>query len=250
MSSKVSAIITTHNRVNDVVKAIESVKRQSYKDLDIIVVDDASEDETQSVCEDISGIKYIRVEKEDSKGGNHARNIGVLHSHSEYIAFLDDDDQWLPDKVEKQVQMFEENPTLSFVYCDMHVLTGRKFLNYNVHFNVEGDVIAQHLYWKPICTTSAMMTKKNLLLSFGGFDEKVKYWQEYELTLQLIKRGNVGLVHEPLIYYYRNLNDRKRLTNNYDNWLASVDYILDKHRDLFSVLTEEEKKLQKENFYR
>lgn len=250
MQPKVSVIITTHNRCGLLVNAIQSVKRQTYNNIELIVVDDASTDKTRDICKSIDGIKYINIAKSESNGGNHARNVGIINSTGKYVAFLDDDDEWLPDKIEKQVQIFENDPKLSLVYCNMHVITGHKILDYNVAFNIQGDVLSKHQYWKPICTTSAMMVKKDDLISFGMFDENVRYWQEYEVTLQLIRCGNVALSQDILLNYRRDISDVHRLTNNYSNWVDSVKYINNKHKDILSKLNEYEKRQRREYYYR
>lgn len=99
----VSAIITTHNRLELLKRAIESVKKQTYSNIECIVVSDGSSDGTDDYCRTIEGIVFISIPKDESRGGNHARNVGIDASHGEYVAFLDDDDYWLPEKIEKQV---------------------------------------------------------------------------------------------------------------------------------------------------
>lgn len=90
----VSAIITTYNRAELLMRAIESVLRQTYREMEIIVVDDASIDNTREVCGK-SSILYIHILKAESRGGNYARNLGIRAVKGEYCAFLDDDDYWL-----------------------------------------------------------------------------------------------------------------------------------------------------------
>ena len=102
MEPLVSAIITTHNRKKMVGRAIESVLCQTYKNLECIVVDDASDESAESVCKSYP-VHYIYIPKEESTGGNHARNVGIMKAKGKYVAFLDDDDYWLPTKIEKQV---------------------------------------------------------------------------------------------------------------------------------------------------
>lgn len=245
----VSAVITTHNRSEDVIKAIDSVKKQTYGNIQIIVVDDASTDATYSILHRFSGIEYIRIEPNDSKGGNHARNIGIQASCGQYVAFLDDDDQWYDTKIEKQLNLIKSNEKLGMVYCELRMDTGIKLLNYNVAFQSEGDVVNSKLFYKPMCSTSAMLIKKSILDDIGGFDEKVRYWQEYELTLRVIQKCLVGLVKEPLVLYSNSIKDKKKLTNNFNNWMESVNYIWEKHKDLFSKLDETGRKKQMEIFY-
>ena len=90
----VSAIITTHNRAELLTRAIESVLGQTYQEMEVIVVDDASTDNTSDVCAKYP-IKYIYIPEAESQGGNYARNLGIRAAKGEYCAFLDDDDYWL-----------------------------------------------------------------------------------------------------------------------------------------------------------
>lgn len=90
----VSAIITTHNRAELLTRAIESALGQTYREIEVIVVDDASTDNTREVCEKYP-IHYIHIPKAESRGGNYARNLGIRAVKGEYCAFLDDDDYWL-----------------------------------------------------------------------------------------------------------------------------------------------------------
>ena len=104
----VSVVITTHNRIKYLLEAISSVIAQTYRNIELIVVDDASDDETQTTLSNPSYdelLTYIRIDK--SEGGNHARNVGILRSSGKYIALLDDDDTWEPTKIEKQVRLIE-----------------------------------------------------------------------------------------------------------------------------------------------
>ncbi len=115
MKELVSAIITTHNRIDLLPRAIKSVQEQTYPSIELIVVDDASSDGTNEYCHKQS-LQYMHIPKEESKGGNHARNLGVLAAKGEYIAFLDDDDYWLPTKIEKQMDLIKAKDC-ELVYC-------------------------------------------------------------------------------------------------------------------------------------
>src|SRR5581483_7703419 len=104
---KVSVVVSTHNRAELLHAAIASVLSQSFQDFEILVVDDHSQDHTAQVVQRFRDgrIKYLR--HETRRGGAAARNTGIQNSSGEYIAFLDDDDEWLPEKLETQVALFE-----------------------------------------------------------------------------------------------------------------------------------------------
>src|SRR5882724_9402086 len=111
-----SIIIPTHNRPHLLPRAVESA-RAAGTDVEIIVVDDASIDETASVCRELSGIKYIRLERNQGVAG--ARNVGILRSSAEFIAFLDDDDLRLPGSLDLQTAALAATPEAGFVCGSM-----------------------------------------------------------------------------------------------------------------------------------
>ena len=115
----VSVIITTHNRKEMLVKAIESVLGQTYKKLECIVVDDASTDGTREhITEYINNkrILYYYISENESRGGNYARNVGLENASGDVVAFLDDDDEWTKDKIEKQMQAIKASDNIGLVY--------------------------------------------------------------------------------------------------------------------------------------
>ena len=234
----VSAIITTHNRKELLKRAIESVFSQTYKDMECIVVDDASTDGTIELCKSYP-IKYIYIPKEESKGGNYARNIGIKASSGYYCAFLDDDDYWLPEKIEKQVSLIQEKQC-ELVYC------GRKseyiYPNSTIYKDILPDsrlcgdmhkLILLHI----CCTTSTILVLRQALIDVNFFDESLKFWQEYELTIRLAQRQPFYFVNEVLCVYRVNINDTNRLTNKYFEWRKAVKYIHNKHKKLYKNLT-------------
>lgn len=240
MNQLVSVIITTHNRQELLSRAIESVLLQSYQNIECIVVDDASEDGTKEYCESIESINYVRISKDESKGGNYARNLGIKNALGEYIAFLDDDDYWLPEKIEKQINLLIEKQC-SLVFCGRKLEYVKK--NAEIFYRddlpnskYKGDLSTEILM--SICTTtSAIFVKRDMLFEVGLFDENLKFWQEYELSIRLAQKTFFYFVNEPLVVYRVDLNDSQRLTNKFYAWMEAVDYIKGKHHKLYNRLT-------------
>lgn len=237
----VSSIITTHNRLSLLPRAIESVLGQTYNDLECIVVDDASDDGTEEYCLNRKDIRYIRIPKSESKGGNHARNIGIMASCGEYVAFLDDDDYWLPEKIEKQVKVAVQRQS-GFIYCHRLLETENGEVlkmkdNSSQNMYIMGDFHRKILQTCCCCTSSTMLISKYLLVSVGLFDESLLYWQDYELTVRLAQKTNFDCVNEALVVYREADSDPVRLTNKFDGWPESVRYILEKHNRLFSRIS-------------
>ena len=130
MKPLVSAVITTHNRKDLLKRAIDSVFTQTYQPIELIVVDDASDDGTRDEFGANAKFQYIYVPQRESKGGNYARNLGIKASKGKYCAFLDDDDYWLPTKIEKQVQLIEQR-NCDLVYCGRrNELVGKSDVRY------------------------------------------------------------------------------------------------------------------------
>ena len=239
----VSAIITTHNRLSLLKRAIKSVYDQTYPQIELIVVDDGSTDGTEIYCTK-QQFTYIRIPTGQSKGGNYARNLGIKSSKGEYVAFLDDDDAWLPQKISKQVELIEQ------MDCEL-VHGGRRleFVEGNSEYykdqlpsmNHWGDMSRKILLTICTTTTTNILAKREALFEVGLFDESLKFWQEYELTIRLAQRKPFYFVNEPISIYRIDFNDKQRLTNKYYEWRDTVRLIHTKHKDLYQQLNWKER---------
>lgn len=243
---KVTAVITTHNRCELLKKAIKSVLEQTYIDnMEVLVVDDASDDGTKEYMESINveKLKYIRISKEESKGGCYARNLGIKNATGEYIAFLDDDDEWYPEKTTKQVKILDENPDIGVVVCGMDVEYNMgKLFESNVQNEEKVQDFSKKILYRMPGPTSTLLIRKELLEQINGFDEKLRYWQDYDLMVRLCQICKVGFNNENLILYRVNIGDKNRITNGIDGWFETIDYINEKHKNLISKLDKEEMK--------
>lgn len=233
----VTAIITTHNRLDLLKRAIDSVFAQTYNNIELIVVDDASTDGTFKYCMQQS-LRYIFIPQNESRGGNYARNQGILAAKGKYIAFLDDDDCWLPTKIEKQVNLIESKDC-ELVHCGrkLEILTGDtvKYRDILPNSQEYGDMHRKILF--TICTTTTnILVKRQALFEVGLFDENLRFWQEYELTIRLAQRKPFYIVDEVLSVYRIDALDKHRLTNKYWEWKDAVNYIHEKHADLYDKL--------------
>lgn len=233
----VTAIITTHNRLNLLKRAIDSVFAQTYNNIELIVVDDASTDGTSKYCVQ-QPLQYIFISKEESKGGNYARNLGIRAAKGKYVAFLDDDDYWLPTKIEKQVALIESKDC-ELVHCGrkLEIVKGDKVIYRDLLPNPldYGDMHKKILL--TICTTTTnILAKRDALFEVGLFDENLRFWQEYELTIRLAQRKPFYFVNEVLSVYRIDNTDKQRLTNKYYEWEEAVKYIHQKHAALYAKL--------------
>lgn len=242
MSVVVSVIIPTYNRASSVVKAVESVLSQTYKDYEIIVVDDGSCDETEIVLKDFP-IKYYKTK---NLGVSHARNFAVSKSNGEWIAFLDSDDIWLKDKLEKQVNFIQDNPNIYLVHSDeIWIRKGIRVNPHKKHKKGGGDQFIPSLKLCAI-SPSAVMIYKNKFIELGGFNEDYPCCEDYDLWLKFTSLYEVGFIDEYLLEKYGGHEDQ--LSHKYiamDFWrIKSLDWIL-KNRELDSLKRNETLKVLK-----
>jgi glycosyltransferase involved in cell wall biosynthesis len=185
----VSIIIPTYNRPDLLKNAIRSALNQIYKEIEIIVVDDASTANNQSVIDSFDfEIKYHRFET--NQGGNICRNKGVELSNGKYIAFLDDDDVWLQTKLEQQLILMQEND-IDLSYTGKNIITvdenlKEKNRRYSFAKPKFTSLKKSIMYKNFIGTTSSIMIKKDKFLEVGGFDVKMPSLQDYEFYLRFI----------------------------------------------------------------
>lgn len=199
---RLSVIIPTYNRVKLLRKAIESVK-VAGDDSEIIVVDDASSDQTREYCQNLEGIKYIRLEQNQGTAG--ARNAGLAESSAPYIAFLDDDDWRLPDTFHSQISLLEEDKACGLVYGKVLFsnqygeLTGDSTVN---HPCPEGDVLLQ-LLGKNFIPISTVVIRRECIYKVGVFDSSPKMLgiEDWDLWLRISGFYSVQTVNEPVAVY-------------------------------------------------
>ena len=232
---KVSVIITTHNRLELLKRAVESVMNQTYKNLEVIVVDDHSTDGTVEWCLN----NRITLLQSVSKGGNAARNLGIKYASGKYVAFLDDDDYWFENKIEKQIS-YVLSSGCDVVYCGLKketIIDGEiTYENIYPKESNQGDV-SRKILQEIFTVTSALMVRRDLLLNVGMFNEKLDFWQEYELCIRLAQESTFKAVDEILVGYFVNKSDKNRLTNKYKKWKKSVRTIHSVHKNLYSRLS-------------
>jgi len=220
----VSVIIPTYKRAVLVQRAIESVLRQTYRNIEILVVDDESPDDTASVVKAIpdSRIKYIRHGK--NKGLPAVRNTGIRAANGELIAFLDDDDEWREDKLDKQIRAIKD--------CDAVLCTGlSNGYPQRVHRNqrISLDDLRMGSF-----NPSALLAKAYVLRDVL-FDENLKQGEDWDAFIRIAQRYTIGWLAEPLLIY--NDGGHARMTNE-ARYLSGPELekraaMLHKHREFF-----------------
>lgn len=188
MEELVTVVIPTYNRETTIIQSIESVLRQTYKNIEILVCDDFSTDHTvQKVNALIREHKNIRIisRKDKLKGANAARNLGITEAKGEYIAFLDSDDMLLEDSIYNRIKIFREHPDIDMVYGD-YIIEGElaefdKIQDYN-----QRKYLMKEL---SLCGFIAIMVRTNVFSSCALLDTNLKSGQDDGLVLELDKHN-------------------------------------------------------------
>jgi glycosyltransferase involved in cell wall biosynthesis len=193
----VSVIIPTFNRAAFVREAIDSVLGQNYSHLEVIVVDDGSQDDTSAAVREYG--TQVTYMPQPHSGVSAARNRGVAAAHGELIAFLDSDDLWLPQKVTAQVALFGQQPQVQACYTDeIWIRRGVRVNPRQIHAKHAGWIFLPSLS-RCIISPSSIMLRRPLWQRLGGFDETLPACEDYDLWLRLTALVPVALLPERLI---------------------------------------------------
>jgi len=211
---KVSVILPTYNRASFIGRAIQSVLNQTYRDFELIIVDDGSTDDTERVVKSFSDERIYYVKHEVNKGAAAARNTGLKMARGEFIAFQDSDDEWLPYKLQKQVEVFERvHHKVGVVYSNMNIVDeyGKKYLWSPIRFAPEDGIVYDKLLLDLIYLTGktnfrglgidlvTSLIRKDCFCKVGMFDEKLPRWIDMELFLWISKLHYFYCIDEPLV---------------------------------------------------
>jgi len=225
---KVSVVIPTYNSAQFIVETLESVFAQTYKDYEVIVVDDGSTDNTKEVLKPyMSKIRYIYKE---NGGAASARNVGIKNAQGEYIAFLDSDDLWLPEKLEKQVRYFEKHPQIDMVFADC-IRFGEEVSNTPRNYTkrlISNDMFV-NIWWYNIVPTSTVMVRKSCFEKVGLFDEsrELETTEDKEMWLRIAREYKVGYLKEIVTKYRVRTSGYSR--SNIDRAYNSAKLVIDKY---------------------
>ncbi len=228
----VSVIIPAYNGARFLPEAIESVLAQTYKDYEIIVVDDGSTDNTKEILKPyFDKIKYIH---QQNQGAATARNTGIRHSQGEYIAFLDADDVWLPEKLHTQVYYLDNNPEVAMVYSRSFTISG------------DGELISKKSSYKDFPSgeifnilflhsffiyTSTVVVRRRILDTVGLFDESLITSEDRDLWLRIAREFKVSGITKYLCKYRNtdgSLSKNKEIPFNEKRRVIEKNYELSK----------------------
>ncbi len=210
----VSVIIPTRNRKIFLRRALESVFGQTYKNIQIIVVDDASTDGTEDMILSIQRsslqqeLLYIR--NAHPEGGARARNTGIRQAKGEFVSFLDDDDEWLPEKTAIQADFLMHNPEYAGVSCLYYQECG----DASRLSAAKEEVTFQDMLWGNICGSfSFAMTRREQVIYTSGINESLPSSQDWDFWLKMAAIGKIKVIQSPLAIY--NVGNHDRISTRY-----------------------------------
>jgi len=226
----ISVIIPTYNRGKLIVQCIDSVLNQSYPVNEIIVIDDNSTDDTTKRLNKFKE-NVIVLKTEKQSGAQTARNIGIKAAKSDWIAFLDSDDEWLPNKIEKQVS------ALKIVNYDPWTVVHGDCFTRNIYSDKKNNWQLDHLngknVYKQLLSKSntffpAILTSKNALVKINYLDENAPSYHEWDTSIGLAKFCRFIHIEEPLFNYNIHQNS---ISKNSDKSILGYQYIINKFKD-------------------
>ncbi len=244
---EISIILPPYNRAKTLPRAVQSILSQTFTNFELIIVDDGSNDNTTEVVRGFKDnrIKYIKIK--ENKGASAARNIGIKSAKGKYIAFQDSDDEWLPEKLRKQIDIFRKvSSKIGMIYTDMwEIVTKRKKYFYSPHIMpIDGIIYKKALRYfiKNIGLATAVI-KKECFDKIGLFDEELPRYIDLELFIRISKIYQFYHITEPLIKYYKT---PRNISSSFENLIKARKLILQKYSDSIK----KDRKLLAYHFYK
>lgn len=232
VSNTVSIVLPTYNRADLLEASVESILDQSYKDFELIIIDDGSTDDTEGVVRqyDDNRIKYVK--NDENIGATASRNTGIEQSCGEFIAFQNSDDEWDPSKLEKQMKIFDgASSSIGVVYTGMwRVVNGeREYIPSDGIRHKEGDV-QESLIENNFISDQMAVVRKDCLQDVGYLDERLAPLDDWELWLRVSRDYKFLFVDEPLVTAEIQSDSISRST---EDLVRARKLIAQKHSDLF-----------------
>jgi cellulose synthase/poly-beta-1,6-N-acetylglucosamine synthase-like glycosyltransferase len=212
-SPKVSIVIPAYNAMTYLPDTLASVFQQTFSDFEVLLVDDGSTDSIQTWVAQTVSDRRVRLISQPNQGLSAARNTGITHSQSEYIAFLDADDLWHPTKLAQQVQWLDAHPTVGLIYNQTAQIdsagtpTGRVLGS-----EIAGNILPQMLQRNIIDCPSSVLVRRQCFDRVGLFDRTLRSVEDWDMWIRIAAIYPVAVICKPLVYY------RQHPSNMSKNW--------------------------------
>jgi glycosyltransferase involved in cell wall biosynthesis len=230
---KVSVIVPTHNRALALCRAVDSILNQTFRDLEVLIIDDASTDHTADFVADCGDNRVRYFRHDQNRGEGASRNTGLLVARGEYIAFLDDDDVWLADKLAKQVALLDgcaaQVGGIYTGYFRVELESGKKIAT--VLPQERGDVLRALCGGNCIGGPSVVLLRRSCFDRAGRFDEDVVFGLDYDMWIRIAHHYRFEFIREPLVLYSVHNN---RLSANNETMLRGKEAQLARYGAYFA----------------
>jgi glycosyltransferase involved in cell wall biosynthesis len=199
----VTVVIPAYNAGKYIAETIGSVLSQSYRNIEIIVVDDGSSDRTAEIARSYASDPRLSVFTQKNAGVSAARNFGLSLAKGKYIAFLDADDVWLPDNIQHKAAMLEADEGIGLVHSDLAIIDDSSKLTGETMHGEEGDILEGLLEWRgcQVPGPSSILTRTDLIKKLGGFDTALSNSADQDLFIRLSSVARVRRIKKVLLYY-------------------------------------------------
>lgn len=231
----VSAVIPTFNRARDVCIAVGTVVAQTYPadGIEIIVVDDGGKDDTEQALAGAFGAR-VRYLRKENGGVSEARNFGMRAARGAYIALLDDDDEWLPAKIERQVEVLERRPEIGMVITDVERMDEHR-KGFEIfrrrEFIPEDGWVLRHVLRNPALAPASAMFRREVFDTVGGFDRSLRTAEDLDFHLRVALRYQEAVIAETLTRAMRGHQGLSALARTNNDYLVVIERFLAAHPD-------------------
>ena len=231
---KVSVIIPTQNRPQLLLKAIASIEQQTLLPEEIIVIDDASqEDYWQEIKSQIAPIMQSRAVWQRlprASGASIARNKGAEVATGDILMFLDDDDTWTPDKIANQVKIFQDNPEIGLVYAGRRVVDEQGQLLFVITPKIQGKIYTELLQSNCVGVTSSVAIRKEVFQAVGGFDPQMPGRQDYDLWVRIARITDISFDPNPTVNWTVHSQPGKQMNSRPELYKRAVELFINKYQ--------------------
>jgi len=231
MPPTVSINLCCYNSEKFLEETVRSIFAQTYKDWELVIINDGSTDSTESIIKQYIDRGYpIIYYWQENHGLGYSRNEALKRSEGKYIAFIDHDDIWLPDKLEKQISLFSDNSETDFIYTNYYIMKNDQKVVVLKGKQPTGYVFENFLYHYPVALLTAMIRRNALIERNIEFDEDLHLSEDYDVFMRLLYRSKAGYIKDPLAIYrvHPQMTSVIRMSDYYTEGL----YILKKFKEI------------------
>lgn len=240
----ISCVITTYKRPTYILKrAIDSIVNQTYKNIELIIVNDAPQEyqlgeDIKTLLEEYKSIPVNYIVHSKNMGACQARNTGIKNARGKFIAFLDDDDEWLPEKIEEQYSLIKDTE-IALVYCSHYEIfknnKPRLIKEPLARTGLNNDEFDRLLRENFIGSTSYPLLRLDIVKQLGGFDVNIKSSQDHELWIRIAKEYPILYCDKPLVNYYCS---EISISSDSNNCREGFEYLLNMYNDYYQAHVE------------